>query len=564
MFLKYINIKHFRGIHNLSIDLNHTTIFIGENNTGKTAILDAIQIALGGIRDKNRRTVSEYDHHLTNSKNRAEESEPIEIILRFTEQENKKWPDSTIQKIGDVIQTDMNGHHSMTVHVQGKYNVEEGRSDLEWSFVTLSDTPQQITSVRAKSILREVVQPFALYSIRDSNQEFKPNAKFWGTFIRSVKMDEKQSKQFEKELSVLNQKIMGAQESFSEVKKQLSEIAKLIHFDRKNPVSIEALPSKISEILSRAQVSLTSPTGASIPVEHHGQGTQSLAVMCLLMTYLQTKIESNIEWPSFVLTIEEPEAHLHPSASSSIINILDNMHHGQSVVATHSGDLISTADVSSLRRLRRVNGKITCYKINTTLDDSEKRIVEHQIKAARGNLLFARCWLLVEGESDYIILDACASACKIDLMYEGVYCIEYAQSAGTVVTWIKIARQFGIEWVLVTDGDEKGKENISNVKEYLEKDNISDSYIDLRTHKLNHVLEVFLCMNGYSKFYNPSSPVECNDASYWEAEVKKIKSKKVSKAIEVANEINRVGSSGVPAKLQRIIYTSVDLARKAQ
>ena len=46
MLIKRIRIEHFRSIRQADIELNETTILIGPNNAGKSAILDAVRIAL--------------------------------------------------------------------------------------------------------------------------------------------------------------------------------------------------------------------------------------------------------------------------------------------------------------------------------------------------------------------------------------------------------------------------------------------------------------------------------------------------------------------------------------
>jgi putative ATP-dependent endonuclease of OLD family len=47
IFLKNLSIKNFKCIKEASIDLNEgVNILIGENNSGKTAILDALRICL--------------------------------------------------------------------------------------------------------------------------------------------------------------------------------------------------------------------------------------------------------------------------------------------------------------------------------------------------------------------------------------------------------------------------------------------------------------------------------------------------------------------------------------
>jgi putative ATP-dependent endonuclease of OLD family len=46
MRISRLKIENFRSIRNLDIDLGDTTVLIGQNNAGKTAILDAVRIVL--------------------------------------------------------------------------------------------------------------------------------------------------------------------------------------------------------------------------------------------------------------------------------------------------------------------------------------------------------------------------------------------------------------------------------------------------------------------------------------------------------------------------------------
>ena len=46
MCITRIHIENFRSIRNLNMNLGDSTVLIGQNNAGKTAILDAIRIVL--------------------------------------------------------------------------------------------------------------------------------------------------------------------------------------------------------------------------------------------------------------------------------------------------------------------------------------------------------------------------------------------------------------------------------------------------------------------------------------------------------------------------------------
>jgi putative ATP-dependent endonuclease of OLD family len=59
-----IRIENFRSIKTLDLDLGDTTVFVGPNNAGKTAILDALRIALTRKWGQRGTGFTEYDVHL--------------------------------------------------------------------------------------------------------------------------------------------------------------------------------------------------------------------------------------------------------------------------------------------------------------------------------------------------------------------------------------------------------------------------------------------------------------------------------------------------------------------
>lgn len=61
MRISKIHIENFRSIRNLDVALGETTVFIGPNNAGKTAILEALQIALTRRWGQRGSGFAEYD-----------------------------------------------------------------------------------------------------------------------------------------------------------------------------------------------------------------------------------------------------------------------------------------------------------------------------------------------------------------------------------------------------------------------------------------------------------------------------------------------------------------------
>ena len=563
MFLKYIDIAQFRGIHQLKIQLDQTTVLIGENNIGKSTILDAIQLALGSFTTTREKIkFVEYDHHLATKDSQASDSGLIEIVLCFSEGQLDEWEADVTQKLNEVIQIDAEGRQSVILRVRCKYDADISESVPKWDFLDLKMRELKVNVLQYKKQLQLLVPVFSLKSIRNPDQEFRPTSMFWKPFVRSMTMDSSSRHDLEEELTNLNQRIIDAHGSFDVVEKHLNDIAELVPLMGSNPVNIEALPSRMLDILSRTQVSLASITGAEIPIRRHGEGTQSLSIICLFIAFLRNKLgDQHSGLISPILTLEEPEAHLHPSAAYSVTKLLDNPR-GQNIIATHSGDLIADVRVPSLRRLRRKDNKIVIYQVDwDAFDIKEKTAIDHHIRTTRGNIFFAHCWLLVEGETERLVFDACASIYGIDLTQEGIYCIEYAHT-GNIEALINLARQLGIEWFIVADGDDAGNLYIQKAKK------VCDENEEDHICQLDHILEVILCLEGYGHYYEhydfTRSTVQTHnkDASYWKNLVTKVDSKlKISAAVSVIDEIREKGKDGVPGVIHQIIRKATHLAR---
>src|SRR5438045_2247280 len=151
-------------------------------------------------------------------------------------------------------------------------------------------------------------------------------------------------------------------------------------------------------MLSKTQVKLAAKSGAKLPITQHGAGTQSLSVLFLFEAFLNARLAESYDKDSQpLLALEEPESHLHPSAVRSLWNVLQSLK-GQKIVATHSGELLAAVPLKSIRRLARKAGKVEMFQVKAaTLTPDDERKIAYHVRSKRGNLLFAKSWLLVEG-----------------------------------------------------------------------------------------------------------------------------------------------------------------------
>ena len=96
------------------------------------------------------------------------------------------------------------------------------------------------------------------------------------------------------------------------------------------------------------------------------------------------------------------------------------------------------------------------------IGDDELQSLETYAQRMRGEVFFARRWLIVEGQADYLIVHAVAHAMDYDLDEHGVSVID-AQNNGNPATFAVLGRALDIPWLAVFDGDKAGKDFVESI-----------------------------------------------------------------------------------------------------
>ena len=570
MLLKTLEIKNFRGIKHLTLHLDELCVLIGDNNTGKTSVLEALRLCMTHSFSRTRRSsiFDQYDYHLPHALAQPIQAEPIEITLTFAEGNEEEWDARISQQLVPAEQFDTDGKRVVIFRVTSGYDAGIRDFVTDFDFLNiLGDPIPNAKNPRHFNDLQKLVPTFYLSSLRDAAQEFRSSSTFWRPFIRALKIDDENRTALEASLSQLNQEIIDQHSDFDHVKKSLRKAANLTPLDRTDPVLIEALPSRVFEVLSRTRVILGSQSGARVPIHRHGSGTQSIAVMCLFDAFLKGELGegySTLSEP--LLALEEPEAHLHPAAIKAVSEMLKSLS-GQKIISTHSGELLASIPLRNIRRLQRIDGQTQALGVEQSgLSEFDIGKLDHCIRSTRGSLLFASSWLLVEGETEAVLLPECARAMGCDLYADRVACIEYAQvGLGRLLT---LADYLGIQWFVLADHDSGGDRYIKTATQHLG----SRKRVD-HVKVLDHgSMELFLCREGFGSMYEESvtqtrdgaSFRENNSLEYWQQVLKfQKKGSKTQNIRLVAEQIGEAGIDRVPELLRDVIERVRKLARTA-
>jgi putative ATP-dependent endonuclease of OLD family len=534
---------------------------IGENNTGKTAILDALRFALKDIRSRKGCAFDTYDFHLAAADSEPSAAPNIHIRVTFKEDIAGEWGAPLLSSLqrARILQSDDDGKGTVIFEVSGGFDPAARDFSHNWCFINLQG--QELTGISdtALSTLQNAISYYYLAALRDAGRHFDPRGPFWRPFLKDSQLSATAKAEIESKLQEVNDLIVASHETFSQVSGRLDDIAKVVPVGgAENTVSIEAVPGRLFDMLSKAQVNLKAGSGAKVPLARHGEGTQSLSVLMLFKAFL-----SNWSQGMPFVALEEPEGHLHPSAIRALWKLLDQLP-GQKMISTHSGDLLAEVSPECVVRLYRKQGEIARSRLaDANLDPDEQRKFNFHIRQARGELLFARCWILGEGETETSLIPEVVRALNLDLEQNGIRCLQHRHAG--IDVFLKVARCLGIAVVGICDNDGQGSADMIKLR----------TLLDERGHPgalfvtPEKAIEGYLCAQGFDDIYTsylgpqswPKVTVPAGHADYWSQVGSAVGNKFKTQAAEKVAQRIRSQATPAPPLMESCVRRAIQLAQ---
>ncbi len=370
MKLREITIKNFRCLVDITFPVSDLIVLVGENNSGKSALIDALKVALTHVASSRQHIFDEYDYHMCNTNDSPQTCDGIVIELWFQEDKADEWPDSIFRALTEIIQTDpIEDIDSIGLRVSSKYNETIKEMETTWEFLTLDGTPLVGRGASYSNLQRffSYMRFYCLSALRDSSGEFSPRSQFWGKLLRDLKISEEQRIHLNEELEKINKELLEADPKLEQVRLSLDRVHKVMSLGTAQSTSIQAMPLKPWDLMSKSQVVMkTRGNDIEFPLLKHGQGMQSLAIIFLFQAYIDVALK-----PSFyleteaILALEEPEAHLHPQAIRALSLNLGEIK-SQKIISCHSPYFIQEIPFSQIRMFRRVGPCTKVFYIRKT------------------------------------------------------------------------------------------------------------------------------------------------------------------------------------------------------
>lgn len=414
MYISNIKLWNFRKFgSNEAIDLTKPNlnlnfskglnVIIGENDSGKTAIIDAIKLVL---------KTHSYEYIKVDDKDFFKEANRFRIELIFEDLKPEEAKNFTewlgwsgkgeeakpllklnydVKRQADkILPTDLKAG----VDDEGYLLTGEAKEYLKATYLKpLRDAENELIAKRNSRLSQILLGDEAFKGKEKDNELVKIFFSLKEELENYFKGIDDEGKQKVTEGKQIKDKIDSYIKSF---------------YSKNHESEFEATSNDIKSILEKLTLILRGETNP-------GLGTLNRLFMATELLHLT---KSN--WTGLRLgLVEELEAHLHPQAQMQVIEAFQNQKDIQLILTTHSPNLASKVELENLILCN--NGNVFPMGDEyTKLKKDNYMFLKKFLDITKANLFFAKGVILVEGWAEEILIPSIAKAIGINLTEKGV------------------------------------------------------------------------------------------------------------------------------------------------
>lgn len=446
MRIEKIRIKRYRSIDDIMISFpeNKPLVLFGPNNAGKSNILSAMDRLLGE-RYPTYIEMLESDYYM---------------------RDRKSYPTATIfAQFSDAYYTDRRGVPYKTIALTYGYNGNVNDNRIHDG----GDTRFYITNEQRASC-----QSYLIDAERNIQSAFNYGSKYSLLSKFSHQIHKALSATHKEELSTAFEQIKRSFEGTPEFSSFFGQFSASLQGAVKGFVHSLAVDFSAYDPNNYAKsLRIYAKEGDNIrSFEEFGTGEQQVLLMAFVKAYMEVFTSE-----SFVLIIEEPEAHLHPLAQKWLKEYIVEMCASgiQVVISTHSTDFIDAEYLDGLVRVYKEAGttkaiqlsKETLYKFcvdsgvpadktspENIIDFYNTRLFADQLKG-----MFAETIVLVEGATEFFALPVYLKRIGFSLAEHGIEIVNCRGKEAIPLFW-RLFKAYGYNCYFIFDGDAKTDSNI--------------------------------------------------------------------------------------------------------
>ncbi|MBC1340679.1 AAA family ATPase [Listeria welshimeri] len=429
MYLSSLKLRNFRSFGSASHEIKFNkglTVLVGENDSGKSAILDAIRIVLGTT-DFSWYRINDYDFYNEDS------SLEIEISCKFTDLSSIE-ASAFLEYL--TYEDDDKGKKIPSLYLNWKCKYMQSFKPPRpvSSMTTGKNGDGPVLSPESREILRVTY----LRALRDAYSDMQSgrNSRL-SQVVQNVPAISEGEADLEEgvelnELSLvgifnLSNKLLAEYPALKTVKNQMTDILKnQMLLDGDNLAtrfevtgSDTADAKKLTSLLEKLDLTIDKDTASlkGIP----GLGTSNIMSMACELLLRRSSQEA-----CQLLLIEEPEAHIHAQRQMKLVKSLQREAEANSqqiILTTHSPLLASAVKLENIILIKNGNA-YPLSKSETSLDENDYIFLERYLDATKANLFFARNVMIVEGPGEALLLPTLSRLLNRDFVDFGVSLVD--------------------------------------------------------------------------------------------------------------------------------------------
>lgn len=487
MYLSRLKITNFRSIKEIELKFHKgVNILIGENNSGKTAVIDALRIGLGyGKNNNNSVYLKESDLHLNRSDpNEINNEIQFDFIFEIEDEIKEK------QCFFDFLSQNEEDPEKQTIQLHLKYNYET-RGNRNYFKRTIWGGDNEGQSIPYEAL--EEIFFIYLDPLRDAVQSLKPYSysnkvgNLFNELTKYKKNDE------DIELSEDKKRVL-ASELYSVFEGEDSDWEAILQtgnekvndhlegtgISSKYPnIKMNYVGRKYSDVVRG--IELKRPIfNTELEVEQkyfeifqNGLGENNLIYASVVLGDLINRCEDQNLQIYNALLVEEPEAHLHPQYQNTFFNYLNSLQDSgvQIFITSHSPTITAKSNFENITVLQVQDDKISpfCFsKLNN--EDFSQRNRNHLKKfldTSKSQLFFANGVLLVEGIAEAILIPIISKKfLGVDLDQKGIEVVNINGVAfehfAKLFNSIDESKRMSARCAIITDSDPTDEKPVSD------------------------------------------------------------------------------------------------------
>lgn len=451
MYLQKIHIENFRKYKEVDIEFQQgLNLLVGENDSGKSTIIDAIKLVTGThSNDWNRLTKDDFH---TDGTSRAAE---LKIVCTFYELSPEE-----ASAFLEWLSISGGKYYLKLTLIGRRKEKSNSLSDVYYDIKAGEDEESGMISGEAKNKLKVTY----LKALRDAEYELAPRrgsrlSQILGAHEIFQENEDKEHPLVE----TMDKANVEVKDYFENGEgKEIADTINLEYLQEfsllNNPLSSKfgIAPNDLGRILEKLELlGFSIKNGSNL-----GLGSNNLlfiAAELLLLKkgsgYLGLKLS----------LIEEIEAHLHPQSQLNLIDFLNKQSVSlgfQTIITTHSNSLASKASLNNLLLCK--GGEVhSLRKGKTLLAAGDYEFLRRFLDDTKANLFFAHAVIIVEGDAENLLIPAFAEYIGYPLHKYGISIVNVGSTA--LLRYAKIFQKtdgkgIGIRVSCISDRDIPPKE----------------------------------------------------------------------------------------------------------